>query len=119
MTQPMTVKTFLNDGPGRFWRYESGDLLYPGPMIDLVDMASEAEALDAAWTVGNKMPERSAISSWPRTVRSLSAGDVLVIGETAWKIDGIGFSLLDPDDLRRSLEEPIHNDRGAFGPPRF
>lgn len=44
MAVVMKVRSFLNDGPGRFWRYAPGDRLYEGPAI-VVAADDEAEAL--------------------------------------------------------------------------
>ena len=96
------VRTFVNDGPGRFFGYESGDILSEGPTLVLT-AADERTALDAAWMVGNREGVDDDFQRWPADIRSLSVADVLVIGEVAWQVARFGFSTISGDDLARSL----------------
>lgn len=129
------VRTYLNDGEGRFSEYQSGDRLYPGPVVTIdldpgershpllgrvarSQAGFEYTALDRAWSIGNRQEPDSLDVSWPSYVRSLSMGDVLAIGELAWSVATFGFTLLTTDDLVRSLgQDAVDNSRGTFGPP--
>jgi hypothetical protein len=123
----MLVKTYLNDGPGRFFEYQPGDRLHVGPEVMVPDAVAHDEdgALAIAWAVGNRMQEAwvrwagTGARDWPSFVRSLSAGDVLVIGETAWAVAHVGFDRIDTDALERSLSSDAAVDapREPFGPP--
>lgn len=123
--QTITIATYLNDGPGRFFEYQPGDRLHVGPRVTL-DAPDEASALDVAWNVGNRQPDSGVVDiqwagdhdEWPSFVRSLSAGDVLVIGETAWAVAHVGFVIIDGADLARSIgPDAVESDRGSFGRP--
>jgi len=113
----MKVRALLNEGPGMFWRYQPGDRLVEGPTIVLADHAVAAitEGLsveqadhaiaDAIWPIGNKQVPDSIGNFWPRTVRSLSTGDVLIIGEAAYAVASAGWTMVDPFALSVSLSD--------------
>lgn len=134
-----SIQTFLNDGPGRFSEYQSGDRLYAGPVV-LIEVDEDVrphaflghtrkshdsmvfEALDKAWAVGNRMEVDSDAQVWPSTVRSLSSGDVVVINfdghQAQWAVSPVGFTAITVGELTLSLSpESNVSDRGAFGPP--
>lgn len=110
-----TVATYLNDGPGRFWEYEAGDRLVPGPALTL-DGDREDAVLEEAFFVGNRQGPDANGDRWPATVRSLSTGDVCVIGEVAWTVDHIGFKIIPTDALAWSLDpdRAVTSDRGSL-----
>ncbi len=54
--------------------------------------------------IGNRMDRDDAGREWPSNVRSLSMGDVIVIGEQAWDAVAIGWNPVDVGDLLRSLD---------------
>lgn len=95
------VATALNDGEGRFWRYEPSDRLVPGPTLT-VEAPGTDEALNAAWEIGNRMGSDANDESWPSNVRSLSAGDVLAVATemasgsafNCFAIEGVGFKVV-------------------------
>ena len=125
-----TVETFINDGPGRFDPYEPGDLLTAGPVlaIDVNDGvhgprtmdAMAADALDAAWVVGNKMGADAEGRDYDPMVRSLSVGDVLRVtpSQGSWPahyyaVDTFGFLDITPADFARSTgPDALVNERG-------
>src|SRR4030095_11987452 len=106
----LQVKTFVNDGPGRFFGYEPGDLLIEGPVLTVaVDTApSEIEVVtaEAAFVIGNRMAAGLNGPQWPSNVRSMSVGDVVIIGEVALSCEGAGWKVIDNEFARRvSLSE--------------
>ena len=123
----MRVQTYINEGPGMFTGYEAGDLLLKGPLVYLDESrvvtgtprdAKEAEDIDVmwlehVWAIGNRMGADHEAVRWPSNVRSLSVGDVAVIGERAYSVDVVGWTPVDVGDLLRSLdpEQQIHNTR--------
>lgn len=121
MTQStFTAKTFLGTKRGHFDGYESGDPVSNGPEVqvtirfpaeDLVAAGKSAvdQALDMIWIVGNRETLHDATLSdgskdWPRTVRSLSKGDLIVLeGIGAFAIEGVGFRPISRLALVRSI----------------
>lgn len=140
----VTITTYLNDGPGRFFAYEPGDRLYQGPTltVDVPDSPEWMGALDAAWAIGNRMGVDANGQEWPSYVRSLSAGDVLTIRifaggpVLAWGVAHFGFDAIGQvkdavsvgslavESERQAWALAVSmsefgrvNERGAFGPP--
>lgn len=108
----MQVKTYINEGPGMFWRYEPGDRLVAGPVLEMGPLPKdqpwgtpEAQVLDQVWTIGNRMAPDAIGTFWPNDVRSLSTGDVIVIGELAWSVASVGFDRVETYALEVSLSE--------------
>jgi hypothetical protein len=106
------IRAFINDGEGRFFDFEPGDRLVPGPVLALPDTGDQV-ALDAAWVAGNRMDLEHP---WPASVRSLSVGDVLVLrgglggpAARAYAVARFGFAALDPAAVVGAL---------AFGEPK-
>ena len=110
----MRIKTYLNEGPGMFWKYQPGDKLVAGPDLDLtgrIDVAGltgqqvEEAIAEAVFAIGNRMGTDVNGKAWPRNVRSISVGDVVVIGESAWACESIGFKQIERFALDVSLSE--------------
>ena len=59
--------------------------------------------LERLWRMTNRV-DGSAIEVVPPGRRSLSVGDVLVVGETAWFVASIGFEVLDAATMIEALE---------------
>lgn len=53
---------------------------------------------ERAFEVGNADEYRG--DGWPRTARSLSVGDVVIVGENAYECVSLGWQLLDADTVR-------------------
>ena len=114
----MRVQTYINEGPGMFLGYEPGDLLVKGPLVYLDEDRivtghprnwKEAEDIDVmwlehVWAIGNRVARDHEGITWPSNVRSLSMGDVAVIGERAYSIASVGWEPIDTGDLLRSLD---------------
>jgi hypothetical protein len=102
--------TYTNVDGGFVRPYEHGDRLvrgYPGEIdVDPADLAAAAEAV---FVRHNRDDRPDGL-----TAPSLSVGDVVVFGEVALSVAGVGFVrvALDPDDLitdrswREVLAEP-------------
>ena len=123
MKHSITVKTFLNEGMGRFWKYESGDLLTPGPTLRLsIDdeakpdailgtsvrtmESMEREALDVAWVIGNRELHDDDGQAWPSAVR------IHVLRRRArHRRDGVGHR-------PRRVPRPLPRRRGPVHGPR-
>ena len=121
----MNVRALLNEGPGMFWRYQPGDRLVEGPTVALSSSAIAAAVAglsaeqrdhaiaDMVWPIGNKMEPDAIGNSWPPEVRSLSVGDVLIIGEAAYAVEPAGWSApLDRFALDVSLSEFARQNPG-------
>lgn len=116
----IAVKTLINDGPGRFFGYEPGDALTPGPVIHLDvavspgDLTLEVAVAEAAFSVGNRMAADAWGQQWPADVRSMSVGDVVIIGEVALSCEGAGWKPVDAFHLAVSLDPEFAkvNSRG-------
>lgn len=119
----LTVRTYLNDGPGRFDNYEAGDLLREGPTLHF-DVPGTAvgwqSVLDLAWAVGNREGQDAGGQRWPSDVRSLSVADVLVVEHTPYAVGRVGFRPIGRQDWRRSITQGVPNERGlsAFASDR-
>jgi hypothetical protein len=91
---------FMNEAPGHFfdgYDPKADPLLVYGGSI-AVDGATDADALDKAYTVGNRMARDADGRAWPQFVRSLSTGDLLVAEPndfrayaTTWAVESVGF----------------------------
>lgn len=123
----MKVQTYINEGPGMLWAYRPGDRLAVGPVVALADPAPstwagltaeqiDAEIADRVWVVGNRRSRDADGVAWPRNVRSLSTGDVIVIGEQAWTVASVGWERVDVGDLLRSLDPEQSTRREGFRP---
>jgi hypothetical protein len=77
----------VNTAPGHYDGYRPGDRLacvtsrpgVIGPILFAIAAADPAAALDALWEIGNRVTDDIGGRCWPRDVRSLSIGDVLVL----------------------------------------
>lgn len=114
----VTVKVFHNESRNRFFTYEFGDELRLVATIEL-----RADAVHARWQVDlladhvwkqlqNDYPgERTdwAIAYTEGRNRSLSKGDVIVIGETALRVEGVGFQVVTlPAQTLGAFEHEFH-----------
>ena len=91
------ARAYENVGPQSMWRLAESD------PIELVgDFTVEGDtpeaALEAAWTVGNKMGADLDGREWPRTRRSQCVGDVVNLSPvdeadnvTIWVCDSFGW----------------------------
>jgi hypothetical protein len=106
--RPPRIKTYINEGPGMFWKYQPGDRLVAGPDLDLgaaTEGRDEETIAEMVYAIGNRMGLDANGKAWPRTVRSLSVGDVVVIGESAWAVAMAGFEQIERFALDVSLSE--------------
>lgn len=60
-----------------------------------VDAIDEQEALDKAWVIGNREGFDIDGLDWPRQFRSMSISDVVIIGETAYACEPVGWRVVD------------------------
>ena len=114
----MKAQTYLNEGEGRFWRYTRDDLLVTGPEVEIPDDAvrelGETTVAEAIWAVGNRVGADVSGVEWPSNVRSLSVGDVMVVGEAAFAVDHFGVKPITSEDLQHSLEHGRARPRGRI-----
>lgn len=88
------VKVYLNETPGsRFDHYEPTATFREVPDVFAFDGDEGIEdgVLNAMWAVGNRMDADHIGHRYPGTSRSLSVGDVIVIGEQAFAVASTGF----------------------------
>jgi hypothetical protein len=88
-----------------FWQYTNGDPLVKGPVL-AVEADSEDAALDKVFEIGNIGTPDADGNRWP-PLRSLSCGDVIVIGETAYAVASFGFDRIETEALEASLTEAV------------
>lgn len=98
-----SIRTYVNEGPGMMWKYEAGDKLVAGPVLELPASSDDLALAEDVWTIGNRMGADANGQRWPSTVRSLSMGDVIVIGETAYTAVTVGWEPIETDALVASL----------------
>jgi hypothetical protein len=91
----------LNDRPlAMLEGFKPGDpLIQIGHRLVAVEADSEPDALNAVWVVGNRMGADADGRQWPSGVRSLSVGDIIVVGpvgqrRTRYAVATIGFGEL-------------------------
>lgn len=73
-----TFQAFTNEQyESRFIRFADGDLVRFAGRVT-VEADSLSEALERAWSVGNRQEPDADGNDWPRFVRSLSVADLLV-----------------------------------------
>ena len=58
--------------------------------------------LEDAWRENNRV-DGSDIEKVPDGIRSLSVGDVVIIGESAWAVAGIGFEIIGAEVVAEAL----------------
>lgn len=63
------------------------------------EVTSDHDICEMAWELGNRMISDDDARRWPSQRRSMSIGDVVVIGETAWKAISIGWETVPTEDL--------------------
>ncbi len=91
---------FMNEAPGHYFDgYDAKAdprLVYGGSIA--VDGLTDADALEKAYAVGNRMERDADGRVWPMFIRSLSVGDLLVAEPNefrayamAWSVDRVGF----------------------------
>lgn len=107
----MTVTVYLNDGPHNFDGFDPASAqLREAVRFDAVvseSVPSEATTTRLLETVFEQLnldPDRE----WAQLYhaegnRSLSVGDVVVLGEIAWTVERSGWAHISTDDLTRSI----------------
>ena len=85
-----TLTAYENIGPNRFSTYKAGDPLTQVGTFCLAG-GDINEALEAFWSVGNKMSADANGRHWPMTRRSMSSGDVVFWGKRRYFADFIGW----------------------------
>lgn len=110
MSNTVTVKVYLNDGEDHFWGFDpekaeltmvmSFDLDLQGALNEMY-MHQILEMCFEEFNVG----ETSAIAKrWrAKLLRSLSKGDVVVVGESAFVCDSVGWKTLTTDELNGAI----------------
>lgn len=84
----------LNDARGHAFAPYTEDAPLTAVLASWTVEADDTEsALDAMWRVGNRQEQDATEALWPRTVRSLCVGDVVVVrdpitGGTSWHAVG-------------------------------
>lgn len=126
------VRTYINDGPGRYDAYTPGDRVLIGPELT-IDVPRDAVTRNAdtptgfadvaandVWQIGNRMGQDAHGRSWPSDVPSLSVGDVISIERehSAWRrvvaVARLGFEPIAWFDLEVSLSDVAVRNRHPF-----
>ena len=93
-----TVVALLNVGAGALRAFCPSDALQEGPTLRIEAAGPEA-ALEAAYSVGNRIGADAAGRHWPAQVRSLSMGDLLLVDGAPFSVAALGFDPVRPADL--------------------
>lgn len=128
MKESFNVRAWTNEQTGRyrFESYQLGDTLSnPVDLLVVVDAGDMHTALDVTWAIGNRMEVDANGKAWPKTVRSLSVGDVIAIQQSGgrqwfWWISRMGFEAMpvnDPCDCGKGDLCPQYGIRFAPAPP--
>lgn len=102
--QTFQTSILLNEQPGHMlWRYEPGDALRRVLRADhsaffTVEAETVEQALEKVYVIGQKedpwgtTPADKYGRTYPLTERSVSMGDVIVVGGLGrWSVEGFGF----------------------------
>lgn len=104
------VTAYINVDSDYWTPWEPGKRLATDPALTMtVNAKDPMEAAMRMWVIGNRMDEDAAGRTWPSGVRSLSIGDVVVIGETALAVAHVGWkpvslSAVEPGDRSLMVE---------------
>lgn len=109
MTEHITT-VYLNEGPGHFdgFHAEPAELYAAGSFaLTLPDRPHQDDVTAALNTVFREL-NMDPTTEWAQQYRraghrSLSVGDVIVIGETAWACASFGWKLISADDLSDAI----------------
>lgn len=104
------VTAFLNDGEGRFFGFDPGDILDRGPTMT-VDAPEKMAALDKVFEIGNlDTPDALGVRYPHDKFRSISVSDVLAVADVEdaatasyFACDRVGWSPLTPDEFSRAV----------------
>lgn len=121
----MRAVVYLNEGPGRFINFAASmaqlrlaavfELTADAPHANLAakaELAGERHGVDGILSyifeqlnVGGDMVPAT---DWTKAYRanqhrSLSVGDVVVLGETAWAVASLGFTKITTDELKGTI----------------
>lgn len=112
----MKVTIYHNEGPGRFFKFDADT-------ARLVDKGTYElnEDLDGHWLATEQMialervfelfnvgdPTDPRVQEYrnERRARSLSVGDVVVLGEVAYAVAGFGFDLITTREFEKARED--------------
>lgn len=92
---------YLNESPDHFFGYTEGDLLITAAVFDVDDAAVTARTADGVPMAALELIFRELnlepTVDWSERYRadghrSLSVGDVVVLGETAWAVASCGWN---------------------------
>jgi len=91
----VSVTVYLNEGRNRFWKYEPGDQLDQVLAIEM-DLPVDRNVLTLLEILFEQLNVDEPRAEWAkeyrrRRNRSLSVGDVVVLGETAWACQSVGW----------------------------
>lgn len=107
----MRVTVYLNEGPGRFFKFDPAEarlLLAAAFELDPKDWPVEhlLSHIYEQLNVGGDMVEATEWTERYRANRnrSLSVGDVVVLGETAWAVASFGFDRITTEALQGAME---------------
>lgn len=104
----MHVTVYHNEGPNHFQPFGPRSVLVLAAKFE-VDATDPIRALNEIYeqlNVGGDMVPATEYTKRYRAnqFRSLSVGDVVVLGETAWAVDRFGFQIIPTDALTDALK---------------
>lgn len=113
-TPTITTTVYLNDAPGSFLGFNRGaparlraaaTFNLPIPTNTRPHQTALAAALEHIFDELNCEPSTTWATGWRHAGhRSLSVGDVVVVGETAWAVASIGWNPVPTDELAAAID---------------
>jgi hypothetical protein len=86
------VTAYVNVDSDYWATWEPGMRLATDAELTMVVNAEDPlQAANEIWVIGNRQGKDEAGRTWPSGVRSLSVGDVVVVGETALAVERYGW----------------------------
>jgi hypothetical protein len=113
----MKVKIYLNDGEDHFYGFKNE--FANSPELTMVHEFEITET-EVAWIHGLKWHAVIRVLDWvfqelnvgegkiakeyrAKCLRSLSVGDVVVVGETAWSVGSYGWDTITTEELNKAI----------------
>lgn len=110
----MKAIVLMNDGEGRFDKFAPTDKLVVGGQVEIAHADTIEAMLENVAEIANRMAPDNDGNEWPSNVRSLSVGDVVIVGGYgAFVVDPFGWDGIDMFDVVNAIATGTVSSRGA------